>query len=315
MIKSEQSAVTLVPFDLQTLNVKETEPLYPIIKTGGLVFPYAPTISESRAVNYSKTGDIVHSNEAYWTFQSAENVQISISNAVFTADTLENARYMMAAIHFFRTYTLMDFGSGRSGRPPSPMWLSAYGKYGFRKVPVLLKNVEIPWDTQDVDLVGVPNFENTGYGQASTTPANIGGRDVRIFQTMARSSDQQNQPTQAYTAEDFTWLPMKLSIPSIQLVVQHSAQYWKTFSLDDFRSGSMLSSRETPSSVGMSQSAKASIPSFGSTQFKNATTGADFSTIQGGVNSLTGRKIPDLKSLPTSVGSLAGFDPSSLIGA
>lgn len=120
----------------------------------------------------------------------------------------------MSVLHFMRSYSFMDFGNFRTGRPPSPMWFSAYGNYAFYKVPVLLEKAD--WSfPNDVDYVGIPEFGSSEYIE-------------RRLQTKRNASG------------NYTWLPMKFTISSISLIVQHSPRYWTNWSLDDYRSGEML---------------------------------------------------------------------------
>lgn len=195
-----------------------SDALAPIYATGGLVFPYNPVITEGVSVRYDNV-EVVHSNESYHAYRSTDNVRIELSNCVWTCDTFENARYTMAALHFLRTYSLMDFGKRRSGRPPSPMWFSAYGNYAFYRVPVLLERANWTFPN-DVDYVGVP--------EPGTPEWNAG--QLATNRSGARSSS-------------YTWLPVKFEVSSISLIVQHAPKYWLSFNLDDYKSGKLLQDR------------------------------------------------------------------------
>lgn len=227
----EHVAAKLVPFDLDRSYMKEINKsrqqqsgqnrgqinanyaLMPITQTGGLVFPYNPTISEGIRVKYDTT-ELTHSNETYHAFKSTDNVRISLSDCVWTCDTFENAVYALSVLHFFRAYSFMDFGRSRSGRPPTPMWFSAYGNYAYYRVPVLLESAS--WSfPNDVDYVGIPEFGSTEYARGR-----LSGR---------KTSDGK-----------YTWMPTKFTVSDVKLIVQHSPRYWTNWSLDDFRSGSML---------------------------------------------------------------------------
>ena len=99
------------------------------------------------------------------------------------------------------------------------MWFSAYGNYAFHRVPVLMEKVD--WSfPNDVDYVGIPEFGSEEYGQ-------------RILKFERNSSNQ------------YTWLPMKFTIPSISLIVQHSPKFWTNFDLESYRSGEMLRNRKS----------------------------------------------------------------------
>jgi hypothetical protein len=192
--------------------------LAPIFNSGGLVFPYNPTISESVSVKYDAV-DLTHTNESYHIYRSTDNIRINIGDAIWTCDTFDSAIYAMAVIHFFRTYSMMDFGAGKSGRPPSPMWFSAYGNYAYHRVPVLMEKADWTFPN-DVDYVGIPEFGSTQYKQ----------RELKF------KRDSSN---------NYTWLPMKFIVSGISLVVQHAPSYWTNFDLKSYRSGEMLRNRKS----------------------------------------------------------------------
>jgi len=211
----EQVYATLMPFHYpkSLAHGSAGHPLYPILKTGGLVFPYNPSISEGVGIKYDQI-DIIQSNEGYYQYRGTDNVRINISDAVWTCDTFDNAVYALSVLHFFRSYSFMDFGRGKTGRPPSPMWFSAYGNYAFNRVPVLMEKAD--WSfPNDVDYVGVPNPHTKEYQN-------------KILQTK-RTGDS-----------SYTWIPVKFTVSSISLIVQHTPRYWRNFNLDDYYSGAML---------------------------------------------------------------------------
>ncbi len=206
-----------------------SHPLYPLTLTNGLVFPYNPVISEGLSVAYDKL-ELTHTNESIHAYRNTENVRITLSDCIWTAETFDQAIYLLGVIHFFRSYTLMDYGStyGRqgktaSGRPPSPMWFYAYGSYLYEQVPVLLEKVD--WSfPNDVDYVGVPNPGSPAY----------------VNQTLQYATSQSFSSFLSQTG-GYTWVPMKFTVGSIGLVVQHSVAYWKkTFNLDDFKAGRLV---------------------------------------------------------------------------
>lgn len=146
----EMNAGKLVPFD----SIPNNGPMAPLSKNGGcLYFPYSPSISESVNINYDSVS-LQHSNESYDSYVRTGNTELSLSDLVWTADTEENAEYMLGVIHFFRSYSLMDFGRNKTGKPPSPLWFSCYGNSMYNKVPVLLMNYEfnIP---KEMDMVPI----------------------------------------------------------------------------------------------------------------------------------------------------------------
>lgn len=198
-------------------------PLYPLTQTGGLVFPFNPVISENLGVRYDVT-ELTHSNESINAFKNVENVRISLSDCVWVCDTFDQAIYTLGVIHFFRSFTLMDFGRKKpgTGKPPSPMWFNAYGNFMYCQIPVLIERVD--WSfPPDVDYVGVPNPGTDAYNN-----------QVLSFSTGSQLSLNAS-------SNGYTWIPIKFTVGSISMVVQHSVTYWTTkFSLDDFKAGLMI---------------------------------------------------------------------------
>lgn len=200
-----------------------SHPLYPLTQTGGLVFPFNPIISENLGVRYDST-ELTHANEAIHAFKNVDNVRLTLSDCVWVSDTFDQAVYTLGVIHFFRSYCLMDFGrrGPGTGKPPSPMWFNAYGNFMYSQIPVLIERVD--WSfPQDVDYVGVPNPGTDAYNNQQLTFSSSGDLGL-LSQT-----------------NGYTWVPIKFTINSISMVVQHSVNYWANeFTLDDFRSGNLI---------------------------------------------------------------------------
>lgn len=249
-------AVKLVPFNFVEIgnyhDVKD-HPLAPIFETKGLVFPITPKISESINISYDSVS-IGQSNESFSVWKGTDNRSISISDIVFPCDTLVNARYALAALHFFRTYSMGDIGVGRSGRPPSPMWLSGFGPFVYRKVPCIMESVGFSISDSDSDLVPVPSpgrhcaRDDAGFNQADAF------LEREVTPDGAAETSYRNQIKNLATYWDKTkidynkvnWLPVKFTIDSLSLKVQHSPMYWKDFSLAQFRTGKMLEEESRP---------------------------------------------------------------------
>lgn len=118
-------------------------PLHPKTgKTNGLIFPYTPSITYNYIAEWSPQ-PLVHTNYEVHSYSRSYPTDITISG-LFTAQTDEEARYALAAIHFFRTVTKMYFGktgsSGTSpGTPPPVLLFSGYGEM-FNDIPVVVKS-------------------------------------------------------------------------------------------------------------------------------------------------------------------------------
>lgn len=132
----------------------DTNILLPLYETNGMMFPTTPTLSLDGQAMYEPLG-FTHSNYDQQSYSKSMIGDITISGA-FPAQTLAEARYLIACIHFLRTVTKMYFGNSnthRVGAPP-PVLLFSYLGGMFNDVPIVITSytTEFP---NDVDLINV----------------------------------------------------------------------------------------------------------------------------------------------------------------
>jgi hypothetical protein len=118
-------------------------PLFKLLQnTGGVVWPYTPSITISTKANY-QTIDAVHSNYQFQAYKNSVIDDITISGE-FSCETETDAAYWIAATTFFKTATKMFFGQGQNaGNPPIICNLTGYGSSVFDKVPVIVKSFSV----------------------------------------------------------------------------------------------------------------------------------------------------------------------------
>jgi len=118
-------------------------PLFKLLEnTGGVVWPYTPSITVSTKANYT-TIDPVHSQYPFQAYKSSVVDDITISGD-FSCETETDAAYWIAATTFFKTATKMFFGEGdMAGNPPIVCNLTGYGSSIFDKVPVVIKSFSV----------------------------------------------------------------------------------------------------------------------------------------------------------------------------
>lgn len=205
--------------------------LNPLYSTGGLLFPYTPTINDTATVNYEHY-DPVHTNQPFAAFKSVAPKDITIIGT-FTAMNQDEATYSLAAIHFLRTVTKMYFGLGSEGvdnvfqtfssdavrargTPPPVLLLNGYGTALYHNVPVIVTtyNVELP---QDVDYVQV---DTTQQGK-------------QVF-------DPEAETLQVFSRDISAWVPTRF-IVSVTVQVQNTPDRLRRhFNLNDFRTGRLI---------------------------------------------------------------------------
>ncbi len=128
--------------------------LAPLEDTGGILFPYTPTISISHSAAYTGNHP-THSNYVQHSY-NASSVDVISIDASFTANTADEARYVFAVLHFLRSAYKMFFGAdGLRGTPPPVLRMSGYGPFNYNSIPCVLTNfTEIM--PADRDYIEVP---------------------------------------------------------------------------------------------------------------------------------------------------------------
>lgn len=151
--------------------LKNSPVLTPLNSTEGLVFPYTPTVFIQHDANYDMLAP-VHNNYPFPTYQGS-SMQSIVINGEFIVQTPEEAQYWVAAVHYLRSVTKMDYGQGGSGNPPPTVRLNGYGDFVFKNVPVVVTNfsIELP---QDVDYIST-QLENQGAVISGTSRAASNG--------------------------------------------------------------------------------------------------------------------------------------------
>ncbi len=124
----------------------------PLINTGGMMFPYTPTIILSHSANYNQVAPI-HNNYPFFAYQNSQVDQLVITGQFYSQNGLE-AKYWVGCLHYLRTVTKMRHGkdSDQRGNPPPVVFLSGYGDYVFNNVPCVIVNftVDMP---NEVDYI------------------------------------------------------------------------------------------------------------------------------------------------------------------
>ena len=129
--------------------------------TGGVVWPYMPSITVSTKAEYN-TIPITHGNYAQYSYKNSVVDDITISGE-FSCETKSDAAYWIAATTFFKTATKMFFGQGElAGNPPIICNLTGYGSHVFDKVPVIIKSFSVDFK-DDVNYIQCDPFNDQKY--------------------------------------------------------------------------------------------------------------------------------------------------------
>ena len=191
--------------------------LYPLYSTNGVLFPYTPTVQTGTSAEYDNT-PFSQTNYSYNNYIRTSTKEISIT-AEFTAQSNDEALYLLAVIHFFRSVMKTYFGISpynRAGTPPPVLLFNYLGEYQFNNVPVVVKEVSY----------SLPN--NIDYVAVDTTGV----------KTKYSDNIEVNLP--ASSSGGYTWVPTHLSI-SITMDTQYiPIKVRNEFNLDEFRRGDLM---------------------------------------------------------------------------
>ena len=184
----------------------------PLKDTNGVIFPYTPQISVTHAARYGSQ-NLTHSNYTNYFYEGSEVQAITIAGE-FTVQTVDEGKYLLACVYFFRAATKMFFGQGANvGHPPPMVFLNGYGSHYFPNVSCVVTSFQhtLP---QDVDYISVPTD---------------GGK--QYYENDSKSSSNSNLYTRVPTNST-------LSV-TLQPIYTRQNQY-NNFNLNDFAAGKLI---------------------------------------------------------------------------
>ena len=154
------------------VSFKNSAVLAPLKDSGGLIFPYTPTIGIQSSATYTPVKPI-HSNYSFQAYQNSDPGAITITAPMYVADSNEGL-YWLAMVHYLRSLTKMFTGSDpKAGNPPPIIYLNGYGNYVFKNVPVVVTKMSVKLDDK-CDYIGV-NVVGSAAGAVESVADSIGG--------------------------------------------------------------------------------------------------------------------------------------------
>lgn len=196
-------------------NNKSDNILAPLYATGGMMFPYTPSIQIAGDTDWTPHA-LTHTNYDIYSYQRTPSATVNLSGK-FTVQNQREGEYALACIHFLRTVGKMYYGEQDSsdynggtaaadatstgssaGLPPPVLRLRGYGLYMFQDLKCVLKGYSFNFE-ENMDLV--------------TVKSQAGG-DIM--------------------------LPPMFTITISLLLQQNGSNLRKEFKLDDFRTGSLM---------------------------------------------------------------------------
>lgn len=221
--------------------------LAPLQKTDGVIFPYIPQIQVTYAAHYDPS-DLTHSNYKIFQYKNSSVDQVTIT-CDFTAQDTEEANYMLAVIHFFRSVTKMFYGQDeipKPGTPPPLCYLSGMGDFQFDRHPLVISsfNYGLP---NDVDYIRassptlLPGVDSSAYNDnrnSDLTPQQVrrqsGNTPLNAGATQSAPNFSKATNTQP------TYVPTKISISLVAYPIVTRNDISNNFSLKEYATGKLL---------------------------------------------------------------------------
>jgi len=228
--------------------------LAPLYETDGVIFPYTPSIETSYNANYEMY-DLTHSNFRGYFYKNSRVNDINI-RATFTAQDTQEANYLLAVIHFFRSVTKMFYGAKDAlrGTPPPLTYLSGLGQYQFNQHPCVVSqfNYSLP---NDVDYIraGAPNNYGTNLltqrartGAIAPETGNPSLTRLLGTQTKPPVGATTTPPSPSIINQNVnnlaqaTYVPTKIELSITLLPINTRSQVSTQFNMKDFASGALI---------------------------------------------------------------------------
>ena len=221
--------------------------LGPLQKTDGVIFPYVPQIQVTYAAHYDPA-ELTHSNYKIFQYKNSSVDQINIT-CDFTAQDNDEANYLLAVIHFFRSVTKMFYGNDeipKPGTPPPLCYISGMGDFQFDRHPLVISsfNYNLP---NDVDYIraGSPTLlsgvNSSGYDSGNDINVDEGVSGRRLQVNGLNFGGNESAPNwQKQSNTQPTYVPTKIQIAVTAYPIVTRNDISNKFSLREYATGSLL---------------------------------------------------------------------------
>lgn len=208
--------------------------LAPLRSTDGFIFPYVPNVTVSHSANYSSV-PLTHSNYTQYFYESSSVAAINISGD-FTVQNVDEGRYFLAALYFFRSLTKMFYGATGEyqGSPPPIVYLDGYGQHYLPHVSCVVTNFSHTMPN-DVDYIEIMTPQSTTTKQVQTA--------ATYFPTPGQSNSMTIDQTTTNTA--FNRVPT-ISTFSLTLQPVISRSQAIDFDYKEFAKGGLIVGKNNP---------------------------------------------------------------------
>jgi hypothetical protein len=234
---------------------KATDILYPLLGTDGVIFPYTPTVSVNYAANYEGI-DLAHTNYKMYQYKNSEVGSVTITGT-FTAQDNQEANYLLAVMHFFKSVTKMFYGQDtnpKNGTPPPLCYLSGFGAYQFDNHPLAITsfNMSLP---DDVDYIRAGKV--SGYNVTTSAPAKSSSSSLwdsiksRLSSSRLKKGGLKDEPVFTnLSTKEATYVPTKMviTITAVPIVTRNDIS--NNFSVEEYAKGTLTRGSKRPQGGG-----------------------------------------------------------------
>lgn len=221
--------------------------LNPLQDTGGVIFPYTPSIQINYGANY-ESPDVAQTNYKIYQYKnsSVDNIQITCD---FTAQDTTEAEYLMAVIHFLRSVTKMFYGQDqlpRNGTPPPLCYLSGLGAFQFDNHPLVITNFTYTLPN-DVDYIRAgSSLQSAGVNLSAyqfKVNTSVLSNVRRNSAGLAPGGGVKEPQFQNLSNTKATYVPtkMQISISCLPIVTRYDIS--QRFSLNKYGTGELLNAK------------------------------------------------------------------------
>lgn len=217
--------------------------LKPLAATNGVIFPYTPTVSAVYSAAYDSS-ELVHSNYKIYNYKNSSVDTVTITGD-FTAQDTNEANYLLAVIHFFKSVTKMFYGQDenpRNGVPPPLVYMNGLGTFQFDNHPLAVTNFTYSLPNEvDYIRAGSTTTEPGNPTSGTTTPVNTdSASSARIMSSGLGVRTPNFQRQQASINSNATYVPTKMQIVITCIPIVTRNDISNKFSLRDYATGKLL---------------------------------------------------------------------------
>lgn len=218
----------------------------PLKKTDGVIFPYTPAIDTAYKANYDAY-DLTHSNYRGYFYKGSYVDAINV-RAQFTAQDTNEADYLLAVIHFFRSATKMFYGKDQQlGAPPPLVYLNGYGDFQFNEHPCVISqfNYQLPPDVDYIRAQSALDVNTSMLGNRirnpiANNPLSYAVNRLLNSNLLPGALDFRPNIANNLPIGSPTYVPTKMEISITLLPIQSRQSVSKNFSVKGFASGNLL---------------------------------------------------------------------------